>query len=205
MLEAKKLKYFFMHLNELFKFKFVIFYVLVFFTFIFIFNELMVNEEFYISIGLLVFLLYLIVLSIKSLMNYLNVRVKNDFFIFVGIHEYVYTHFVDLFKFFKFDLYFWVLLYNLYKLLYNYKKFLTYENLAFNYIYEYTKNILISLVLEKYTTKFYNQVILTSLHDIHIISLNRLMEKYLKKSAKKTFMKKKYLSITQLLKKIVVV
>ncbi len=195
---------FFMGLNEYFRLKFIIFYVLVFFFFIFIINQIVVNEEFYISIGLLLFLIYLIILSVRTLMNYLNVRVKNDFFIFLGIYEYVYTHFVELFKFFKFDLYFWVLLYNLYKLLYNYKKFLIGKNLDFNYIYEYTKNILNFLILEKYIVNFYNQVVLNGLYGIHVKSLDRLMGKYLNKLTKKNYLKKKYLSLTQLLKKVVV-
>lgn len=181
---------FFMGLNEYFRLRFIFFYVLVFFFFIFIINQIVVNEEFYISIGLLLFLIYLIVLSVRTLMNYLNVRVKNDFFIFLGIYEYVYTDSVELFKFFKFDLYFWVLLYNLYKLLYNYKKFLISKNLDFNYIYEYTKNILNFLVIEKYIVNFYNQVVLNGLYGIHVKSLNRLMGKYLNKLTKKNYLKK---------------
>lgn len=194
-----------MGLNEYFRFKFIIFYVLVFFFFIFIFNEIVVNEEFYISIGLLLFLMYIVVISSRTLMNHLNIRVKNDFFLFVGVHEYIYTHFVDLFKFFKFDLYFWILLYNLYKLLYNYKKFLLLKKMDFNYIYEYIKNIVISLVLEKYIVNFYNQIILNSLDDMHLISLDGLMGKSLIKLTKKVFLKKKLLSVNLLLRTIVIV
>ena len=175
-----------------------------FLFFIFIFNDIPVNEEFYISIGLLMFLLYLIVLGVNSLINYLNVRVRNDFFIFIGVHEYVYTHFVELFKFFKFDLYFWILLHNLYKLLYNYKNFLIYKNLDFNHMYEYNKDTLISLVLEKYIINFYNQILLNGLYTIYGTVLSKIMGQYVKKLTKKAFLKKKYSAIIQLFKKTVI-
>lgn len=190
--------------NDYVRYRFVLLYIFIFFFYIFVINEILVNEEFYISIGLLFFLIYIIVLGVRTLINSLNIRVKNDFFIFIGIHEYFYTYLVDLFKFFKFDLYFWVLLHKLYGMLCIYKKILIYKKLDFNYIYEYTKNTLVLLLLEKYIVNFYNQIILNSLDNLNLNSLNRLMGKYLNKLTKKTFLKKKYLSIIHLFKKTVV-
>ena len=105
------------------------FYVFIFFLFTFLINELPVNEEFYISLGLLGFLISIKKFSIKALFNYLNVQVKAGFFIFRGLYKYLYTSFVDLFFFFKFDLYFFVLLYNLSKLIYFFNNFFFIRNM----------------------------------------------------------------------------
>lgn len=194
-----------MGLKDFVNLRLVNLYIFIFLLFIFLFNEIPVNEEFYISIGLLFFLVYIIFLGAKSLINSLNVRVKNDFFIFIGVHEYVYNHFIELFKFFKFDLYFWVLLHNLYKLLYNYKKFLIYKKLDFNYMYEYIKNTLISLVLENYIINFYNIVLLTMLEIMFEFTANMIYVEYNKKLTNKSlFMRKKCLSIIHLFKKTIV-
>jgi len=183
-----------------YNFRFLVMYFFIFFIFIFVVNEFPVNEEFYISIGLLLFLIYIFYLGACNLTNYLNVRVKNDFFIFVGMYDFFYSYCFELFKFFQFDLYFWMLLNKLYKYIYNYKKSLIYLKLQFTYIYEYNKNTYMYLFLEKYVVNFYNQILLSEVKNITINSLFIVLNKYSQKLLKKNFAKKTYLFIIDMFK-----
>lgn len=135
------------------------FYCVVYLFMIIIFNVLPVNEEFYISMGLFFFLIYIYIFITKIITAILNKQVETEFNVFVNLLINYYNFLICNYKYFKFELLFWLLLINLSNIFYMSKKNLVNINFQGQYYYMYNLNIYFYGLIKNFMIYYYNQLI----------------------------------------------
>ena len=179
----------FFNLKKFFELNILTVYSLVFFIFIFISNALFVNEEFYISIGLFMFIYYLSILLKKGLNVYLNGQVETEYneFIILAVkyYDYLYNHL----SFFELELFFWLILNNLGNTLYVYKKTRLNVKSHMGFYYSYYFLMFFFLLIKNIISYYYNYLLLNCLQIINDISLYLINFKFILNKTEKSMLK----------------